>query len=214
MSKKLLLIGGGGHCKTVIEAAETMNLYDEIEIVDIPAKIGENILGYRVSKSDDDLLALKSSGFGDAFISLGSMGNPIKRVQIYQNLKNIGFNIPIIKHTSAEISSYATIKEGTLIGKNVIINADTKLGVCAILNTGCIIEHDCSVGNFSHIAPSSVLSGNVTIGEDTHIGANTVIRQGIKIGSRSIIGIGSVVVQNIEDSCLAYGNPCRKVGCL
>jgi sugar O-acyltransferase (sialic acid O-acetyltransferase NeuD family) len=214
MSKKLLLIGGGGHCKTVIEAAETMNYYDQIEIVDMPDKIGENILGYRINKSDDELIELWNCGFADAFISLGSIGNPIKRIKTYQKIKSIGFNIPIIKHTSAEISSYATIKEGTLIGKNVIINADTKVGVCAILNTGCIIEHDCIVGDFSHIAPASVLSGNVAIGKETHIGANTVIRQGIKIGSRSIIGIGSVVVENIEDSFLAYGNPCRKVGCL
>jgi sugar O-acyltransferase (sialic acid O-acetyltransferase NeuD family) len=211
MSKRLLLVGGGGHCKTIIEAAVSMKYYDEIGIIDLADKKGESVLGYHIIGSDEDLLELKKNGFDEAFVSMGSVGSQTKRIQVYQNLKKIGFTIPNIIHSSSEISSFSSIQEGILIGKKVIINADSRIGIGSILNTGCIIDHDCEIGDFSHIAPGSVLCGNVTVGRETHIGANTVIRQGVRIGSQSIIGLGSVVVKNVEDNCLAFGNPCRKV---
>ena len=33
--------------------------------------------------------------------------------------------------------------------------------------------------------------------------------QGITIGENSVIGMGSVVRENIEDNCLAFGNPLK-----
>lgn len=211
MNKKLLLIGGGGHCKTVIEAVESRNLYDIIGIIDLPCNVGKRILDRLVVGIDQELVRFRKDGFTDAFISLGSIGDPIKRVKLYKLLKELGFNIPIISDLTANISNYTKILEGSFIGKNVIINADCVVGKCAILNTGCIIEHDCRIGGFSHIAPGAILSGNVTIGDGAHIGANSVIRQGVFVGEKAVIGIGSVVVKDIESDCVAVGNPCRKV---
>jgi sugar O-acyltransferase (sialic acid O-acetyltransferase NeuD family) len=212
MSKKLLMIGGGGHCKTVIEAVESQNFYDDIGIIDISENIGKRILKWEVIGTDQELKRLVKEGFTDAFISMGSIGNPQKRVKLYELVKDLGFNLPVISDLTANISHYAKITEGSFIGKNVIINADTVVGKCTILNTGCIIEHDCEIGDFAHIAPGAVLSGNVNVGQESHIGANSTIRQNCVVGDRTIIGIGSSVVKDIESNCIAFGNPCRKVG--
>ncbi|PKM61033.1 MAG: serine acetyltransferase [Firmicutes bacterium HGW-Firmicutes-4] len=211
MSKKLLLIGGGGHCKTVIEAVESRNDYEDIGIIDVSENVGKQILYCKIMGTDRELKQFFNKGFTDAFISLGSIGNPNKRLSLYKQIKSLGFCLPVISHLSANISQYASISEGSFAGKNVIINADTKIGKCVILNTGSIIEHDCGIGDFAHIAPGSIISGNVTIGKKTHIGAGSVIRQNTIIGDQTIIGIGSVVVNDIESHCVAFGNPCRKV---
>ncbi len=211
MNKKLLLIGGGGHCKTVIETIESQNHYNQIGIIDIEKNIGEFILKYPIIGADQDLKKLRTQGYAHAFISMGSIGNPTKRISLYRLVKELKYQVPIIIDQTASVSHYAKISEGAFVGKNVIVNADAVIDECVILNTGCIIEHDCRIGGFSHIAPGAVLSGNVTIGEGAHIGANSVVRQGICVGERTVIGVGSVVVKDIESDCVAVGNPCRKV---
>ncbi|WP_242834790.1 acetyltransferase [Acetobacterium malicum] len=209
MNKKLLLIGGDGHCKSVIEAILLSGEYNEIGIIDQPQKVGSEVLGVKIIGNDSDLPDLKEKGFEYAFISLGSIGNPKRRVELFKILFQLSFRMPIIVHPSANISYYCEIEEGIFIGKNVTVNGDAKVLKNSILNTGCIIEHDCQIGSFAHIAPGVVLSGNVRIGNNTHIGAATVIRQDISIGDNAVIGIGSVVTKEIGDNCLAYGNPCR-----
>lgn len=211
MNKKLLLIGGGGHCKTVIEAIESTNAYDDIGIIDLAKNIGEKILNNLIIGSDRDLNELREKGYTDAFISMGSIGHSLKRQALYQMIKELKFKLPIIIDKTANVSSYSQISEGTFIGKKVIINADTVIGKCVILNTGSIIEHDCQIGDFAHLAPGTVLSGDVKIAKAAHIGANSVIRQKITVGEGSLIGIGSVVVKDIEKNSLAFGNPCREV---
>lgn len=209
MKKKLLLIGGGGHCKSVIEASLLSSEYNEIGIIDKSPKLGSEVLGIKIIGNDLDLTKLKERGFKYAFISLGSIGDPKRRIELSKILVQLNFKIPSIVHPSANISSFCEIEEGVFIGKNVIINGDTKVLKNSILNTGCIIEHDCQIGSFAHIAPGVVLSGNVRIGNNSHIGAGTVIRQEITIGNNTVIGIGSVVTKDIGNDRLAFGNPCK-----
>lgn len=54
MSRPLILVGGGGHCKSVIEAAESAGMIIK-GILDLPSEVGKNILGYEVIGSDDDI---------------------------------------------------------------------------------------------------------------------------------------------------------------
>lgn len=211
MNRKLLLVGGGGHCKSVIEAVLSSSDFKKIGIIDQPQKIGSEVLGIKIIGDDLDLPVLKKKGYEYAFISLGSIGDPKRRIALFKILTQLGFKVPSIIHPSANISSYCKMEDGVFIGKNVIVNGDTKILKNSILNTGCIIEHDCEVGSFAHIAPGVVLSGNVRIGKNTHVGAGTIIRQNICVGDNTIIGIGSVVTKEIGDDCLAYGNPCRLV---
>ncbi|MEO1814735.1 MAG: acetyltransferase [Acetobacterium sp.] len=209
MKSKLLLIGGGGHCKTVVEAVLLSGEFNEVGIIDKPQKTGSSVLGVKIIGNDSDLPCLKENGFEYAFISLGSIGDAGRRIELYKILVELGFKVPSIVHPSANISPHSEIDEGVFIGKNVIVNGDTKILKNSILNTGCIIEHDCQIGSFVHIAPGVILSGNVIIGNNTHVGAGTVVRQDISIGDNTVIGIGSVVTKEIGGNSLAYGNPCR-----
>ena len=109
------------------------------------------------------------------------------------------------------ISKSADIGVGVFASKGVLVNAFSKIGDFAILNTGCIIEHECEVGAASHIAPGAVLAGNVIIGKRTFIGANSVIKQGVEIGDDVIIGAGSVIIENVVSNTKIVGNPGRKL---
>lgn len=208
---KLLLVGGGGHCRSIIDSIQGSIKWNDIKIIDNGLPLGYKVNGYEVIGDDSQLEYLYQNGYKYAFVSLGSVGNTSKRRSIYSKLKTIGFNIPSIIDSSANVSKNAIISEGVFIGKSAIVNTSVTIGICAIINTGSIIEHDCLLGDFVHISPGSVLSGSVIIGSDTHIGSNSSVKNDILIGSRTLIGIGSVVVKNIESDKVAYGNPCKEV---
>ncbi|TAH69966.1 MAG: acetyltransferase [Anaerolineaceae bacterium] len=216
--RKILLLGAGGHCLSVLDSLKSLDLYECIGLV-VKDKGGSSSLdidknmreGIFVVGSDKNLPLLKEEGYTDAFITVGSIGNPIIRQRLYHRLKQIGYNIPNIIDKSAVVGTEVSLGEGIYVGKNAVINIGCKIGNCAIINTMALIEHECSVGDFAHIAPGSILCGNVAVGENTHIGAGSMIRQGLNIGTDSIIGMGSVVLSHISNHVTAYGNPCKEV---
>lgn len=208
---RILLIGGGGHCKSILDCILGAGEYRDIAVIDRHNAGRKAILGIPVIGSDDDLLSLHDTGWTDAFISLGGIGNSYRREFLYHLLREIGFNIPCIVDETASVSDNARLKPGVFVGKKAVVNAGTIIGICAIINSGAIVEHDCNVGAFSHISPGAVLCGRVSVGHGTHVGANSVVRQGIVIGNNSLIGIGSAVTKDIPDNTEAYGNPCRAV---
>ena len=207
-NRKLLLIGGGGHCKSVLDGLLSLGIYSDIGIVD---KEQVTLLGVSVVGSDQDLISLFQKGWTDAFVTVGSIGNTAIRRKLFDIIKQIGFHVPSVVDNTAVIARGTQIDEGCFVGKKAVINTGASLGKCAIVNTGAIIEHDCTVGDFSHISPGTVLCGQVKIGNDTHVGAGAVVRQQISIGNNVLIGAGSVVVKNVPDGQIAYGNPCKSV---
>jgi len=210
ITKKLLLIGGGGHCKSVLDSLLESMQYSEIGIIDKKENVGKMILDNRIIGCDDDLIKLYQLGYQYAFVTLGSVGDPSLRVKLFIMLEEIGFDIPNIIDLSATVSKYVSMKTGVYIGKNVVVNAGTSIGKGSIINTSATIEHDCKIEKYSHIAPGAVICGEVKIGEQSHIGASSVVRQQVKIGAHTIIGMGSVVLQDIGDYKIAYGNPCKE----
>ncbi len=208
MKKKILLIGGGSHCHSVLDAILASDLYDEIGIVD---NVVSSYLGVPVIGNDDDIPTLFKAGWTYGFITVGSVGDTKIRRRLYKMVKMHGFKVPSVIDATAIIGQGVHIEDGVFIGKRAVINAGSSIGACAIINTGAIIEHDCEIGAFSHISPGTILCGQVKIGDDSHVGAGSVVKQMIEIGDNALIGAGSVVVKNIPDNVKAYGNPCKVV---
>lgn len=216
MEKKLLLIGGGGHCHSVLDSVLATNEYNQIGVV---AKDQDNyndlledsfVATYLIG-TDKDLTKLYDEGWNEAFITLGSVGSTKGRRFLFSVIEKNGFVMPIVVDPSAIVSDKAKISAGVFIGKRAVVNAGSNIGVGAIVNSGSIIEHDCEIGDFAHVSPGATICGQVTVSEDSHIGAGSVVRQGVSIGRGALIGAGSVVVKNIPDNVKAYGNPCRVV---
>ena len=55
MKEKILLVGGGGHCKSVIDVIEAEDKYEIAGIIDKEELLGQKVLGYAVIGCDDDL---------------------------------------------------------------------------------------------------------------------------------------------------------------
>jgi acetyltransferase EpsM len=114
-------------------------------------------------------------------------------------------------HTSAILSPFCKIAEGTMVFHGAIVQAQATIGKHVIVNTGARIDHDCLIGDFAHIAPSATLCGTVQVGEGTLIGAGAVVIPGIRIGKWAVVGAGSVVTKDVPDHAVVVGTPSRVV---
>lgn len=208
--KDIILIGGGSHCKSVIDTLSLLD-WNIVGILDVKEKIGTNVNGIKIIGEDQDLANYYAQGIKYGFITIGGVGDNSHRIKLYKKAKNIGYDFPIVIDPTAIISSSVHIGEGTFVGKGAIINVDTHIGKNCIINTGVIIDHDGNVESHTHIAPGTTLSGNVSIGEGSHIGTNSTIIQNISVGRDTLIGAGSVVVKDIPSYKKAFGNPCKVV---
>lgn len=207
---KIVLIGAGGHCKVIIDIINSVGKYDIIGITDYNKDIN-NIYDIPVIGNDDILGNLYSEGIHNAFICIGALGDIKIRNKIYENLKSIGYNLPVLIHNKAIVSPFSYIDEGTCVMAGSIVNSGASIGKNSIINTGAIIEHDCLIGNNVHISPGAILGGNVTVQDDVHVGLGANIIQGIKIETFSTIGAGSVVINNIGKNSTVVGVPAKDI---
>jgi sugar O-acyltransferase (sialic acid O-acetyltransferase NeuD family) len=189
--RDLLLIGGGGHCKAVIDVIERAGEWRIAGIVDANRNLTD-VSGYPLLGSDDDLPRL-SRTIGHAFITLGQIKAFEVRAALYARLKQEGFSLPTIVSPLAEVSKRARLGEGTVIMHFASVGPAALVGYNTIINTKALVEHDSVVGNHCHVSTTAVLNGNVRVDDGTLIGSGTVIREGIVIGARCIVGMGSLV---------------------
>ncbi|MFW2612214.1 NeuD/PglB/VioB family sugar acetyltransferase [Aliarcobacter butzleri] len=190
MKEKIVLIGGGGHCHSVIDVIEQENKYEIIGIVDTKENIGKKVLNYEIIACDDDLETIFLSS-KNALITVGQIESNKIRVKIYNNLKKIGFNLPVIISPLAYVSNHSSIEEGTIIMHHAIVNANTEIGKNCIINTKALIEHDCVVEDNCHISTASVINGGVRVKENSFFGSNATSKQSIEIDG--FIKAGSIV---------------------
>jgi sugar O-acyltransferase (sialic acid O-acetyltransferase NeuD family) len=180
MKEKIVLIGGGGHCHSVIDVIEQTNKYEIIGIVDTKENIGKKVLDYEVIACDDDLETIFLS-CKNAVITVGQIKSNQIRVKLFEKLTKIGFHLPIIISPLAYVSKHSSIDEGTIIMHHALINANVKIGKNCIINTKALIEHDCIVEDNCHISTASVLNGGVVVKENSFFGSNATSKQSIEI---------------------------------
>lgn len=205
MKRSLILIGGGGHCKSVIEVAESAG-YEIKGILDMPDEVGKEVLpGHKVIGTDDEIPQYVEEC--DFIITVGFIKNPALRIKLYNKVKAAGGRLATIIASTAHVSKYAELGEGTVIMHQAFVNAGAKIGDNCIINTFVNIEHDAEVGNQCHISTGTMVNGECKIGENCFIGSQSVCANCIEIASDIIVGAGSVVRKSIRVKGIYAGNP-------
>lgn len=205
MKRPLILIGGGGHCKSVIEVAESAG-YEIKGILDMPDEVGKEVLpGHKVIGTDDEIPQYVEEYY--FIITVGFIKNPALRIKLYNKVKAAGGRLATIIASTAYVSKYAELGEGTVIMHHAFVNAGAKIGDNCIINTFVNIEHDAEVGNQCHISTGTMVNGECKIGENCFIGSQSVCANCIEITSDIIVGAGSVVRKSIRVKGIYAGNP-------
>ena len=200
---KIILIGGGGHCRSCIDVIEQGGIFRIAGIVDVPEKLHQKVLGYEIIATDDDLPRLADE-YENFLITLGQIRSPEKRIRLFKTLKDLGVKLPVIISPLAYISKHAGIEEGTIVMHYALVNAGAKIGKNCIINTRVLIEHDAFIGDHCHIATGAVINGGVEIGSGTFFGSNAVSKEYVKIGKNAVIGCGAKIIKNIPPNSSSF----------
>lgn len=204
--KNIVLIGGGGHCKSCIEVIESTQDYNIMGILDLPSELGKRVLNYEVIGNDDDYQKFSEMGYC-FLITVGQIKSANLRKKIYNKLTAINAEIETVIASTAKVSKYAVLSRGTIVMHHSFVNAGVTIGQNCIVNTGCILEHDVTVKDHCHISTASIVNGNCSIGSESFIGSGACISNGVQISNNIVIGAGSLVLNNIEHPGTYFGTP-------
>ncbi len=210
LKKNIILVGGGGHCKSCIDVIESTGLYTILGILDVPTEFGKSILDYKVIGNDDDYLKYKNLDYS-FLITVGHIKSAALREKLFNKLVAIEAKIETVISPFAKVSRHSKIGRGTIVMHNSVINADANIGENNIINTSAVVEHDTKIGNHCHISTSATINGDCNLKNHIFVGSNTCISNGVEIGSEIIIGAGSTVLKNLTSKGIYVGTPAKKI---
>jgi sugar O-acyltransferase (sialic acid O-acetyltransferase NeuD family) len=192
--KKIILIGGGGHCRSCIDVIEQAGEFEIAGIIDLPGMTDSRIFGYAVMGTDEDIEAL-SHKYKNFFITLGYIKSPKRRIELYDFIINLGLEIPSFVSPQAYVSPHASIGQGTIIMHNAVVNAGAVIGNNCIINSKALVEHDAVIGNHCHISTGAIINGGVSVGDSTFFGSGAVSVQNAVIPPDSFIKANSLFIR-------------------
>lgn len=206
MNKKVVILGAGGHAKS---------------IADIVLKSNDEVIGFLDDNLEKGTIIIESKNIQvigrieevtkiekdeDIFFIIGIGKNNIR--ENIANKYNLKYYTAI--HPTSVIAEDVNIGEGTAIMANTVINVSSNVGKHCIVNTGTIVEHDNTIEDYVHLSPNVTLSGTVKVGKCTHLGTGTKVKNNITITSDVTVGVGGVVVKDINEKGTYVGVPVRK----
>lgn len=193
----IIVYGGGGHGKSVIDLLRSLGRYTIHGVIDDGIPPGESILGLPVLGGSGVLSNLIQHGIRQAVNAVGGIGDLQSRLLVFQHLKDAGFTCPSIVHPSAVVEPSAHLAEGVQVFPQAYVGSDARLGFGVIINTGAIISHDCQIDDYANLSPAAVLAGGVRIGRMVLVGMGATINLGVQIGEAARIGNGATVKADV-----------------
>lgn len=200
---QLAILGASGHGKVVAETAELLG-YQCVFFDDAYPEIQTNEIWLVVGTSAE--LFERLPEFSGVAVAIGN--NAIRSKKLSE-LKNLGAILPCLIHPRAVVSQYAEVGEASVVFAGVVVNAFAKVGVGAILNTSCTVDHDCQLGDAVHISPGANLAGGVTVADYAWVGIGASVKQLVSIGANAMIGASSVVINDVLAEAVVAGNPAK-----
>ena len=195
----VVLLGGGGHAKSIIDIIDHQN---KIKVAGICSEdeVGSHIREYEVLGNNEILEKLYEKGLRNIIIAFGSLSKPSRRDDIYSKLKRIGFSFPKVICPTANIEKSVSLGEGTQVFMGSNICSDVEIAENCIINTASAVSHDCKLSKNVHITPGAVLAGSVSIGKNSLIGMLSSVYLGVNIGENVIIHNNTRITKNIKSN--------------
>lgn len=208
MERPLILIGGGAHCKSVIEACRSCGR-KVIGVMDLADKVGGNILGIPIIATEYDIQRYVNDV--EFVVTVGFIKDSTIRNSIINHVQSAGGIFGTVVASTAHVSPFAELGPGTVVLHGACINACAKIGSNVIVNTLSNIDHDVVVADNCHISTCASLNGMSSIGQCTFVGSQAAVCQCVNICHDVVIGAGSVITKNISIPGVYAGVPARMI---
>ena len=198
-SLAIVVYGGGGHGKTLIDLLRRLGTYRIVGVIDDGLPAGTQVLGLPVLGGAEILPGLHERGIRLAVNAVGGIGNLATRLQVFRRLAEAGFVCPAVVHPSAVVEASATLSAGVQVFAQAYVGSEARVGFGGIVNTGAILSHDCHLGDYVNISPGAILAGEVQVGSGALVGMGATVNLQVKIGAGARIGNGATVKADVPE---------------
>ena len=193
---EIILVGAGGHARSCIDVIELSGQFKIAGLVEKDKKNWKANLGYPILGNDDDLHNLRQQ-YSHAIVTVGQIKSSAIRISLFQLLKELDYQLPVILSPRAYVSKHSSIGEGTIIMHDAMVNSNARVGRNCIINNKALIEHDAIIGDCCHIATGAIVNGQVTVGNESFFGSRAITSESVSIGNNCVIGAGVIVKKDI-----------------
>jgi sugar O-acyltransferase (sialic acid O-acetyltransferase NeuD family) len=193
----ILIYGGGGHGKALIDLLRTLGTYHLAGVVDDGFPVGESVMGLPVLGGGDALADLYARGIRLAINAVGGIGNVQVRIKVFQTLAEAGFTCPTVVHPTAWVEASASLADGVQIFPHAYVGSEAQVGFGSIINTGAIVSHECVLGDCVNISPGAMLAGRVQVGDGALIGMGVTVNLQVRVGAGARVGNSATVKADV-----------------
>lgn len=188
MTKKIVVVGAGGHGKSVADSLLLQNEYELIGFVDDAYPNLSEVWGFPVLGKVTAETFSSLQGNAECFVV--AIGNNELRESIFKLVDRMGLNQPSIVHHKAFVSSRAMIGKGCVVMANAVIGTEAKLGNGVIVNSGAIVDHHAVVDDFGHLGVNASMAGGAHLGRSAWAQAGVTLGYGVVIPDKQILKPG------------------------
>jgi acetyltransferase EpsM len=194
---ELILYGGGGHGKTLIDLVRATGQYHWAGVIDDNLVPGTQVLGIPVLGDSNLLPDLIARGVRLAVNGVGGIGIPEIRQDVFDLLAGAGFTCPAVVHPSAVIEPSAHLEDGVQVLAQSYVSSAAVIGFGSVLNAGVVVSHDCVIGRVVNLSPGAMLAGGVRLEDYVQVGMAATINLNIQVGKGARIGNGATVKSDV-----------------
>jgi sugar O-acyltransferase (sialic acid O-acetyltransferase NeuD family) len=189
---RLLIVGAGGHGRSVAEAAELSGMFDVVGFLDDALPVSEVVLPGAVLGAIGNLSQLDSyrAVCDQAIVAVG---NNTVREKLTQQLINAEFYMATVIHPRAFVSPSAVVSIGSAVMAGAIVCTEAQLGVGVIVNCGAVVDHHAKVGDFGHLGVSACMAGGSILGRSAWMQAGCALGYGVEVPAGAVLTPGTAL---------------------
>lgn len=189
---RLLVVGAGGHGRSVAEAAELSGQFELLGFLDDAMPVGERLLGSHVLGPVGSM----ADHFSVADQTIVAIGNNAVREKPMQQLTEARYAMATVAHPRAFVPPSALLGEGAAIMAGVIVGSEARLSVGVIVNCGAVVDHHALAEDFSHFGVNACMSGGTVLGREAWIQAGAALGYGVSVAPGAVFLPGTAVHKN------------------
>ena len=206
---KLVIAGTGSPDVVQLIADINVDPAKQIELLgfldDNPANSDKKHSGYGVIGGFDWI-----SGRSDVVVFNSIARTTTIRHAAQRRLESFGARFISLIHPSVS-TQFASVGVGSLIAKNVYLEAKTTIGNHCIILANTTIAHDSTIDDCCFLGHGCHVQGGVRIKERCFLGAGTTVFPDCTVNRQTTLGLNSVLIRDTTEGEIISAAPSRRI---
>lgn len=189
--RRLLIVGAGGHARSVAEAVLLTGAFELSGFLDDAFPKLAKVWDFPVLGTTVDIEKYREF----AEVGVVAIGKNELREVLCGQLRAAGFELATVIHPRAIVSPKAVVDAGCMILAGAIIGTEAQLGCGVIVNCGAVVDHHCRVEDFGHLGVHAAMAGGSILGRGAWMQAGSALGYGVRIDAGVVLAPGEAASQ-------------------